>query len=148
MCICRLNQWHKHLYYNGSLWSSLASYQQSIPAVQHQQYWIMWTEVQQRKNAFSLGVLSSSFLSSGFDVILPLFIFIFSGEKVFSVDKNCSHITWTQYFGWHDLTLLDLTADFQHQPMRKLTLSQQTNKQNKLMTFSPDSYCLTFKKTS
>ena len=61
---------------------------------------------------------------------------------------HCSHITWTQYFGWHDLTLLDLTTDFQHQLRRKLTLSKQTNKQNKLMTFSPNNYYLTFKMIS
>ena len=185
----------------------------------------MWTEVQQRKNAFSLGLLlfflNHFFLPLSFLLVLILYylcsFLFFSAEKVFSVAKNrsrekllifgegcqpvintvfassffaafdvtrstlhcfsigkgincqcpvkktttkkththtleasahCSHIMWTQYFGWHDLTMLDLTANFQHQPMRKLTLSQQTNKLNKLMTFSPNNYYLSFKMIS
>ena len=58
----------------------------------------MWTEVQQRKNAFSLGLLlfflNHFFLPLSFLLVLMLYylcsFLFFSVEKVFSVDKNRS----------------------------------------------------------
>ena len=180
------------------------------------QYFFRWE--QQRKNAFSLGLLLSFlnhfFLPLSFLLVLMLYYLCscFVHGKVFSVDENrtreklliwrrmpasfkyglclpllrsvrcykfyvplffhwkrnslsmphkkkththtleasahCSHIVGTQYFGWHDLTLLDLTANFQHQAKRKLTLSRDNKQTNKLMIFSPNNIIIQLSKWS